>query len=278
MLKLNLKKDYQKKYLEAINKNYPTLTAAPFFSLKTETIKQALSSAGNVLIFDLRSGISSLNLTPKIQHIFLDSVEIVKLEDLKSLLSSLQHQGKTVHLITHLYHYEKVKDLIPKARRIFPQLLKKGDIREIKALFTDFPESERKFVYRFIDYFEGWPAVVHTFNTPEKFKIMEKFAYALNQAKERINMLEYFQKIIKKYLKIYFDTLSKVKAVDKNLTGKHFSVPQRAWLEYNSDKIDIKGLVEKINHSLWHFTKYGYLWLDEETATLRVPSPLSDIA
>ena len=66
---LNLREDSQKTYINAVLQNIPTLTAAPFFSLKTEIVHASLLQFDHAGIFDLRKGIAGIKGST-MQHLF----------------------------------------------------------------------------------------------------------------------------------------------------------------------------------------------------------------
>ncbi|MBI5399349.1 hypothetical protein HZB07_01850 [Candidatus Saganbacteria bacterium] len=269
---LDLRQDYKEKYREALDQNLSTITAAPFFSYKTQTIRALAKTDPDIQIIDFRNNF----IVGSARHIFLESIEIATAENRQTTLDLLRHKKKTIHLITHLYYFEDAAILLPNAQLLFPQLLNHEDITVIRRVFADLPATDKQIAENLIDYFDGWPAIAHLCFLPDKINITMKLISAL-AANPKVNQKEYFGKFSAPLFKQHFDLLSTTKPFDPQLAEKSIQIPAQIWQDYQSRKIDIKLLCDSVANNLWYSVKYGYLWLDEEKGQFKVPKIIADL-
>jgi len=283
---LELRAKLRKAYGQAIKNRISTLTFAPARSYKTESIRLACSEFGQASVFDMRETPSpkektwvettiSLIKSQAAANVFLDSIDIVPLETLKSLIISLQ-STLTVHIIGHLYFYDTTRQLnalFKEKIEFFPQLLSQSDLQLIENYLFSGNEQADLIVHKLIELAEGWPGVIygieHEAVKNKLLSVIRTYAPKVRNEKEA----ESFALLIYKY--VYHNIFEEL---------KQFVFPKaRAFaVELGENKINLSisgqknlpDLVKEKNPAAWEAMKAGLLWFNEEASSLLIPKIL----
>jgi hypothetical protein len=284
---LNIRCNYQEKYRAAAENKITSITFAPAYSYKTETVLLTSFFYSDIFIFDMRDSSPQrteetwAESTYKIiaeesekmgsgKNVFLDAVDIILLPLLAKLIVILEKNGFSPHLLSHLNSYERTIQLKGafknNAEIYFPQALSIKDIESLKSLF-----SPSNILDSFFELFQGWPAMIYFLNNSGK---RQKLMGILKNNGDIKGLICGFKRPALNELKQ--NVTEHIKIFIREQKNKIFLTPEEKEQLINN-KVRFPNLLINKDVKLWEAVKHGLMWYDEEKMCLFVPTIIQKI-